>query len=724
MSNSFQPTGPAEPRLRGLMRPQTWPVSFERDVLRFFQRLCWRVGGEHGDAEGRIDKGDLAYRLRVVCEGRDISTVLTGDWIEAKARGSAPVVVIFSNRAAMGLATDAQSRGVRLLHREELWRLDPGLLVFGAPAPQLAPWWRRLSGSPRPPTSHLPTSHMPKLPVPLTIQAVRQAARASMETSDWQAARALWGQGRAAFPAELATYRGEALALRRLGDFDAAEQILRQAEAVFTTMPEPCIDLATLAAERGDRDEAVGRWAALRDRFPAHEAGWIGVARTLSEQARTQEAMAAIEAARAQFPASLAVREEQARVAQRAGAWEEAARRWAALRALAPDLELAYTVGSVPLRQLKRFEEALGLLRTAMAKFPGSVSIAAEYARVATEAHPPEGEPLRHEQARPSLSALQADARAHVLKGEWAAAGAVWASVRRDHPDDPSGFVGGALAARRAGDLQAAENLIQQGQARFPDNAELALEWARSAAARQDHPVALARWRDVTRAHPRSLPAWTGLLQQLRAMQLFDDAEDAATTVIEAFPEDPAGYADLARTLNDKGRVEESAAAWAQVRARFPDFELAYTSGSWPLRRLGRFEEAEQVLIQARERFPGSPQPALELARIAAAQNKLSLALERWRAARDAFPANAAAHAGVTDIYHKLGRLEEAEHEAEMAARRFPTDEECLFQQASIADSRPDRAAAHRLWEQALQLCPNSERVRRGYARSCAARAL
>ena len=69
-----------------------------------------------------------------------------------------------------------------------------------------------------------------------------------------------------------------------------------------------------------------------------------------------------------------------------------------------------------------------------------------------------------------------------------------WARVRKKCPGSWKGYVQGAICLEKAGQLDAAEALIEKALKRFPDNPSTWMQWARNAEHRHDWPEALRRW--------------------------------------------------------------------------------------------------------------------------------------------------------------------------------------------------------------------------------------
>jgi tetratricopeptide (TPR) repeat protein len=85
---------------------------------------------------------------------------------------------------------------------------------------------------------------------------------------DWPAAVQRWERVRQVTPDNVTAYTGGALALRELGQPDAAEALLQDAIQRLADAQQPFLDYAEMATKRGDWDIALQRLTDAKQRFP------------------------------------------------------------------------------------------------------------------------------------------------------------------------------------------------------------------------------------------------------------------------------------------------------------------------------------------------------------------------------------------------------------------------------------------------------------------------
>jgi predicted Zn-dependent protease len=154
---------------------------------------------------------------------------------------------------------------------------------------------------------------------------------------------------------------GVARALVKLGRIEEAEQRLKEAQSRHPIAHEIAVARARLAAQTGDKEEAVLRWADSRRRFPLLPFGYQGGFRQLLEMDRQMDAEAILLAAMDRFPEEAWPRVEHASLAHTRKDWAAASERWAVVRAGWPDRPDGYVRGAEALAALGRPEEAAQL---------------------------------------------------------------------------------------------------------------------------------------------------------------------------------------------------------------------------------------------------------------------------------------------------------------------------------------------------------------------------
>lgn len=202
---------------------------------------------------------------------------------------------------------------------------------------------------------------------------------------DWPLALARWQHVRTLFPNLPASYLRAGIVLRKeTRQLDEAEAILEAGAARFPQRSDIWSEYAAVAVDRKDRANALRRYEAMRERFPAAAGAWRWIATLLREEGRFEEAEAALDEAMVRFPDEAGLLTDRAWLAGSRQAWADAVVRWDAVRTALPDNVLGYWMaGSVLSARLNRHDEAEALLCEGVARFPDHLEQAMDYARVA-----------------------------------------------------------------------------------------------------------------------------------------------------------------------------------------------------------------------------------------------------------------------------------------------------------------------------------------------------
>ena len=501
---------------------------------------------------------------------------------------------------------------------------------------------------------------------------------------DWQTAIGQWEAVRRRFPQLVAGHVGGAQALREAGRLDEAEMLLAAGIEAFPGDAGLRIEHAATAARRGDWAEAARRWDEVRARFPDHPASYTGAAQALRAERRFAEADAILHEALDRFPRDPAVRSEYGWLAQTAGDWPEATRRWQAMREQHPEHVAGYTAGAISLREQRRFDEADALLTQAVTRFPGERTAIVEYAWLA--------------QAR----------------RDWPEAVRRWEEVRRRYPELPEGFLRGAQALATLWQHDSAEKLLDEGMARFPHEAAIATEYAWSAFHRHEFDDAVQRFAALRERFPDTLAGYTGGAMALRNLFRLGEAEAILVEAQRRFPDEPRVLLEHAQIpmfhpLRRERDPEEALRRLAELRARFPDFEDGYVVAIRYLRDAGRTEEADGQAGAALERLPNSSALALEYGNSARDRGDWAEAIRRYEAARSRFPDQPGGAIGLAASLSMAGRHQEAERIIEETIERFPNTPAAFNEFAWLAARRDDWDAALARWTEAQRRFPDDQ---------------
>jgi tetratricopeptide (TPR) repeat protein len=186
---------------------------------------------------------------------------------------------------------------------------------------------------------------------------------------DWRGdhvkALALWTAITKRFPDRPAAYVRTALCLGQVGRDHEAGPYLARAVERFPDIMDCRHAYAHLAERDGQLDAALERWTWLEEKFPAFPDGVLGAARVLERLGRPDDAEARLLAARHRHTSNADFMIALAHHAARRGAWEDADKDWATIRARWPRRREGFDGGVEALSALNRTDAAEALRASA-----------------------------------------------------------------------------------------------------------------------------------------------------------------------------------------------------------------------------------------------------------------------------------------------------------------------------------------------------------------------
>jgi tetratricopeptide (TPR) repeat protein len=312
--------------------------------------------------------------------------------------------------------------------------------------------------------------------------AALEAARLAAALRAGTAAVGRWLTSRWPAPAAGAdAYLREALSLKAAGRFAEADAVLSHASASFPDDFETAFQYAALAEDKTDTDEKLRRWRWLHARFPEHPLAHARLGGAVRRSGDRAEAQSVLNAAIARFPDSSEVAMEWAMLALEAMDSAEALQRWQAVVARFPDNPFGHAGVAIALRQLLRLDEADAVLIGAMERFPSAAFLASEYA-------------------------VNGD-----MRGDNDAAFRRWNTVRERFPEDAIGYAGLGAALGKANRFAEADALLAVAVERFPQDVNVASNYAWVAVSRSDWHEAIRRCEAANARfpeHPAVKESW------------------------------------------------------------------------------------------------------------------------------------------------------------------------------------------------------------------------
>jgi tetratricopeptide (TPR) repeat protein len=247
-------------------------------------------------------------------------------------------------------------------------------------------------------------------------------------------------------------------------------------------------------------------------------------------------------------------------------------------------------------------------------------------------------------------------------------------SLSQAQPESPYGWRGLALVARRRGDRARSLDHWRRALGRAPGDAEFAAE----------------------------------VSNDLIELGRLEEAEVVCRTLSEQFPGSPHGWRGLAVIARRRGDRPRSLVCWRKARELAPGDSGLAAEVANDLMQLGRLDEAEGVCRSLATDQPGTPHGWRGLALIARHRGDRAGALDHWRKALAADPANVGFVAEIASDLRELGRLDEAEAATRDFAAAHPASAQALILHANGLRRRASRSEILDLLQQAAALDPES----------------
>lgn len=321
-------------------------------------------------------------------------------------------------------------------------------------------------------------------------------------------AAALWAAAAEADPSAFSHRRRAVRALLRLGRFREAATTAKTYQVDAANEPESValVDhVRDTTRLKGAAADCVAVLTELGEKRPEVWAAFID-ARLAGDDAAGAEML--YQAALKLDPGAVATLRRGALIAQREGAPEQKAERWAAAADAAPD--------DVAARQ-KAAQSAMDA---------GDLAEASRHLEDGLKLDPADENLLRQ---KAMLATREAD---------WQGALDAWKAYGEQVGLDEQAVSGCASALRRMGRHRDAETLVARAIEEFGALPRLLIAHARNAEAARDPELMFERWRWVTTAAPENPNGWIGLVRVLVKQGETAAAIDAVDAALAALPDD------------------------------------------------------------------------------------------------------------------------------------------------------------------------------------------
>ena len=230
----------------------------------------------------------------------------------------------------------------------------------------------------------LPAVNSPDLSPHHLAAAIREAGQIQ-QSGDWTKALTLWEEIHANYPDTPVGFAGVATSLRVLKRFDEADVSYLAGLERFPNVEDLAVGYAQVAVGRGDWLAALKRWESATARFPKSPGAAAGLVTALATLRRIDEAEAALQVVREKFPENFDVMTAYARIAAMRRDWPEALKRSRPVLDQFRNFVIPHVLVGMALRELGHLDEADEVLATASVKFPDSLHVLVNFARVAAK---------------------------------------------------------------------------------------------------------------------------------------------------------------------------------------------------------------------------------------------------------------------------------------------------------------------------------------------------
>lgn len=208
-------------------------------------------------------------------------------------------------------------------------------------------------------------------------------AETAVRNADWTTAQDIAALIRTRFPAEPRGFLLGAQALEGDGCPLEADALLRDGVELLPQEQSIAVTFGWLAHRTQRWEEALVRWATVRQRFPDAQPGYIGAATALRTLGRLDQADALLREAIGRFPTNPTPTAEYAWTAMARRDFAAARERWAAMRERFPGEPLGFVGGGLCERDRGALDAAEALFAEGERRFPGNTALQIEAAWLA-----------------------------------------------------------------------------------------------------------------------------------------------------------------------------------------------------------------------------------------------------------------------------------------------------------------------------------------------------
>lgn len=408
------------------------------------------------------------------------------------------------------------------------------------------------------------------------LESLLNTAETSMRQRNFLDALQHWTKIRELYPHHHAGYTRAARACMELQDFSQAEILCQQGMENAPQAIECFTYFAEISMWQRKFQDALTRWAVVRDKFPQHHSGYCRAARAHMELLDFAHAEALCRQGMENAHQYIEPLVSFAEVSMWQRDFSDALVRWTEVREKFPLHHAGYSRSAWACMEMHDFAQAEVFCKKGMKEAFRFIECFISYAEIAMR----------------QLNFLEALNR--------------WAIVREKFPYHHIGYSRAAWACMELNDFVQAEDFALKGIKNANRFIEPFISYAEVSMRQHDHAEALLRWTMAREKFPHHHAGYSRAARVYMELSNFKQAEDFCKKGMENAPQFIDTFINFAKIPMWQNDFSTALSRWDIVRKNFPMHPSGYIQAAVACQELGDFEQAETVLEEALKLFPNN----------------------------------------------------------------------------------------------------------------------
>lgn len=473
-------------------------------------------------------------------------------------------------------------------------------------------------------------------------------------------------------------FRGKAAVLRRRGEYDNARLLIEEALKYLPTSPPLLTERGWILFDSGQYAESLTAFENVLEISDEHREARQGKVASLARLRKYDQAHEVLAAAIRQQPKSPVFRIEEGYLLLQQGRFDEARAAFSRARKVSPSDENAVIGESIALRSMKQHKEALQILEDELARHGESPALRSEHGWVLLD------------------------------KGDTVNSLIEFASARASLPANDNAVLGSAIALRRLGRRQEAEELLERHiRLGVFDNAlEAQRAWVYLESGRWDEAAAIFG-QLAGRGHMYREEARIGIAEAALRRGDREAAIGHYEQLVLDLPDSAIAKVRLAALLTDQKEARKLCLNAIQLD---PRLVMAYDQLGIISTRAGEFDAAEGYLQQSLNLDASRSLAQIHLGWFYLQRSRLDTASEHLLAALKGDPSDPDANVLMGWAYLRTGVIDEADLHFSRALSARPDDPVAIEGKARAVIGMRDWARAEEILRGGLDAGPKDHR--------------